>query len=39
MDVAGNIKGNTICALGEAAALPVMSMIRQFRDEFEKYGK
>lgn len=36
MDVANNIEGNTICALGDAAAWPVQSMIRQFRDEFEK---
>ncbi len=36
LDVANNIEGNTICALGDAAAWPVQSMIRQFRDEFER---
>lgn len=36
MDVANNIEGNTICALGDAAAWPVQSMIRRFKDEFEK---
>jgi NADH-quinone oxidoreductase subunit F len=36
MDIANNIEGNTICALGDAAAGPVQSMIRQFRGEFEK---
>jgi len=36
MDVANNIEGNTICALGDAAAWPVQSMIRRFRDEFER---
>jgi NADH-quinone oxidoreductase subunit F len=36
LDVANNIEGNTICALGDAAAWPVQSMIKQFRDEFEK---
>jgi NADH-quinone oxidoreductase subunit F len=36
MDVANNIEGNTICALGDAAAWPVQSMIRRFRPEFEK---
>jgi len=36
MDVANNIEGNTICALGDAAAWPVQSMIRRFRDEFEQ---
>jgi NADH-quinone oxidoreductase subunit F len=35
MDVANNIEGNTICALGDAAAWPVQSMLRRFRAEFE----
>jgi NADH-quinone oxidoreductase subunit F len=39
MDIANNIEGNTICALGDAAAWPVQSMIRRFRDEFEKRVK
>lgn len=34
-DVAGRIEGNTICALGDAAAMPVKSFIRHFRDEFQ----
>ncbi len=33
-DVAGNIMGRTICALGDAAAMPVRSFIKHFRDEF-----
>lgn len=33
--VANNMKGRTICALAEAAALPVLSFILKFRDEFE----
>jgi NADH-quinone oxidoreductase subunit F len=32
--VANNIAGRTICALGDAAALPVKSFIQHFRDEF-----
>ncbi len=36
LDIANNIEGNTICALGDAAAWPVQSMINRFRDEFEK---
>jgi len=36
MDIANNVEGNTICALGDAAAWPVQSMIRRFRGEFEK---
>ena len=39
MEVANNIEGNTICALGDAAAWPVQSMISRFRDEFEKRVK
>jgi len=34
-DVASNIIGNTVCPLGDAAAMPVMSFIRKFRDEFD----
>ncbi len=33
--IANNIEGNTICALGEAAAWPVKFMIQRFRDYFE----
>ena len=32
--IAKKIEGNTICPLGDAAAWPVSSAIRQFRDEF-----
>ncbi|MHB9013184.1 MAG: NADH-quinone oxidoreductase subunit NuoF [Ignavibacteriaceae bacterium] len=35
ISVASNIEGNTICALGEAAAWPVRFMITRFRDYFE----
>jgi NADH-quinone oxidoreductase subunit F len=33
--VASKIEGHTICALGDAAAWPVRSFIKQFRKEFE----
>jgi NADH-quinone oxidoreductase subunit F len=33
--VADNIQGRTICALGDAAAMPVRAMIKHFRQEFE----
>lgn len=33
--VAGNIMGRTICALGDAAAMPVQSFLKHFRAEFE----
>jgi NADH-quinone oxidoreductase subunit F len=32
--VADNIQGRTICALGDAAAMPVRAFIKHFRDEF-----
>jgi NADH-quinone oxidoreductase subunit F len=33
--VADNIQGRTICALGDAAAMPVRAMIKHFKHEFE----
>ncbi|MEG2629458.1 MAG: NADH-quinone oxidoreductase subunit NuoF [Comamonas sp.] len=33
--VSVNIMGRTICALGDAAAMPVRAMIKHFRPEFE----
>jgi NADH-quinone oxidoreductase subunit F len=35
--VADNMKGKTICALSDAAALPVLSFVTKFRDEFEYF--
>jgi NADH-quinone oxidoreductase subunit F len=34
---ADNIQGRTICALGDAAAMPVRAMIKHFRAEFEHH--
>ncbi|MDH5300440.1 MAG: NADH-quinone oxidoreductase subunit NuoF [Gammaproteobacteria bacterium] len=42
MDVSAKIEGHTICALGDAAAMPVASFIKHFREEFEyhiQHGK
>src|SRR5436190_2665346 len=39
VDVAKKIEGNTICPLGDAAAWPVASAIRHFREEFEYHAK
>lgn len=36
-DVAHKIEGRTICALGEAAAMPVWSFVQNFREEFVYY--
>jgi len=35
VDVSNKIEGHTICALGDAAAMPVTSFIEHFRDEFQ----
>ena len=34
-DVAHRIGGRTICALGDAAAMPVMSFLKHYREEFQ----
>lgn len=36
-NVAENIQGRTICALGDAAAMPVRAMLKHFRHEFEDH--
>jgi len=36
-NVAENIMGRTICALGDAAAMPVRGMLKHFRPEFEHH--
>ncbi|MBB4657658.1 NADH-quinone oxidoreductase subunit NuoF [Parvularcula dongshanensis] len=36
LDVAGQIEGHTICALGDAAAWPVQGLIAHFRHEIEE---
>ncbi|MEM1191759.1 MAG: NADH-quinone oxidoreductase subunit NuoF [Pseudomonadota bacterium] len=36
LDVAGQIEGHTICALGDAAAWPVQGLVRHFRHEIEE---
>ncbi len=35
LSVCDNIEGNTICALGDAAAWPVRGFVKKFRSEFE----
>jgi NADH-quinone oxidoreductase subunit F len=37
--LAGNIMGQTICALGDAAAMPVQSFVKKFRDEFLRHAQ
>ncbi len=35
LNVQSKIRGRTICALGDAAAMPVEGMLRHYRDEFQ----
>ena len=35
--IAENIQGRTICALGDAAAMPVRAFVKHFRSEFEHH--
>ena len=35
--IAGNIGGQTICALCDAAAMPVQSFVKKFKDEFLRH--
>jgi NADH-quinone oxidoreductase subunit F len=35
LNLADNIQGRTICALGDAAAMPVRAFVKTFREEFE----
>ncbi len=37
LSVSGNIMGNTICPLGDAAAMPAAAFIKKFRQEFEEH--
>ena len=39
LKTAGRIEGRTICAFGDAAAWPVQSFVKRFRDEFEYHIK
>lgn len=39
VNVANNIEGRTICALGEAAAWPVQSFVKHFYPEFDYFIK
>ena len=37
LDIADNINGKTLCALGDAAAGPVSSFVKKFRSDFEAH--
>ncbi|MDQ7066078.1 MAG: NADH-quinone oxidoreductase subunit NuoF [candidate division KSB1 bacterium] len=37
-EIASGIMGNTICPLGDAAAMPVLGYLKRFREEFESHA-
>ncbi len=37
LDIANEIGGNTICALGDAASMPVQSVVKKFRAELQAH--
>jgi len=37
LDVAYNILGKTLCPLGDAAAMPTISLLKKFRHEFQEH--
>lgn len=39
LDACDNMKGRTICVLADACAMPVESMLKKFRGEFEAIAK
>ncbi|MBI5359125.1 MAG: NADH-quinone oxidoreductase subunit NuoF [Planctomycetes bacterium] len=39
LNICDNMRGKTICVLADAAAMPVQSFIKNFRDEFEYHIK
>jgi NADH-quinone oxidoreductase subunit F len=39
LSIANQIEGRTVCAFGEAAAWPVQSFVKKFKDDFEAYSK
>jgi NADH-quinone oxidoreductase subunit F len=39
LDISYNILGKTLCPLGDAAAMPTISILKKFRHEFEEHLK
>ena len=39
LDVSYNILGKSLCPLGDAAAMPMISIVKKFRQEFEEHLK
>ena len=39
LDACSQMRGTTICALADGCAMPIESIVRKFRDEFEEHIK
>src|SRR5262249_29258854 len=39
LNIAGNMMGNTICALADAAAMPVRAFVTKYRAEFDQHAR
>jgi len=39
LDVSYNILGKSLCPLGDAAAMPTISIVKKFRNEFDEHVK
>ncbi len=39
LDISNNMMGNTVCVLADAAAMPTISFVNKFRDEFVEHVK
>jgi NADH-quinone oxidoreductase subunit F len=39
IDISNNMMGNTVCVLADAAAMPTISFVKKFREEFAEHVK
>ena len=39
LSIVNNMQGNTICALADAAAMPIRALVTKFRSEFEEHAR
>ena len=37
LEICDNVEGKCLCPLGDACAMPVRSMIKRFREEFDEH--
>ena len=39
MEIANHVMGKTICAFGDGMSMPMLGLVRRFRDEFADAAK